>query len=283
MNKISVIILYHNQLSMLSRVFFALGWQMAILDGAEVEIIVVDNGSVQPLSIDAIEPKFLVALCLDEVRIVRAEPAAMGFCVAHARNLGIGAASGEVAIFLDADSIPCPTLLQEYYAVIRQRGKAILIGHRYFVHYDQISDALLLSDINYLYRIPHIQSASNFGLVVDRRMPELHSLGEHPMPFNCLHGCNFAAPIDLLRAVGGFDTEFDGAWGFEDIELGHRLYRLGLPFVYVPMAHVFHQDDCRSAGVDRRDTRNLRLAESKIPGFSTFRRTLKTSSLFSAR
>lgn len=283
MNTLSVIILYHNQLGMLSRVLFALGRQMAILEGAEVEIIVVDNGSVRPLSIDAIEPKFLADIRPDAIRLVRAEPMAMEFSVAHARNLGIDAAGREVAIFLDADSIPSPTFLQEYCEVVRQQGKAVLIGHRYFVHYDQISDDLLLSDINYLYRVPHIQSASNFGLVVDRRMPELHSLGGHPMPFNCLHGCNFSAPTEALRAVGGFDTAFDGAWGFEDIELGHRLYRLGLPFVYVPMAHVFHQDDCQPVGVDRRDTTNLRLAESKIPGFANFRRDLKASSLFSAR
>ena len=281
MNSLSVVILYHNQENLLGRVIYSLGHQAGQLEGMKTEIIVVDNGSRVPLRLASLDPRLLAGVGGSDIQVVRVEPDASGFALSQARNRGIAAATGDMVLFLDADCVPAPGLLGAYLAAMRA-GDAVLIGHRYFVHTDQISDDLLLTDLNYLYQVPHIQSDSNFGLLVDRRMPELYGLETHPMPFNCLHGCNFAVPGAALKAVGGFDGEFDGAWGFEDIELGYRLFASGLPFKYVPMAHVFHQDDRAPISVDRTDTRNLHLAHRKIPGYAAYRPVLRASILFPA-
>ena len=282
MNSLSAIILYHNQENLVGRVIYSLGLQAAQLAGIRTEIIVVDNGSSVPLRLAAIDPRLVAELGTVHIEVVRVKPAAAGFAVSQARNRGTAAATGDMVVFLDADCIPAPGLLSAYVAAMREAEAAVLIGHRYFVHCDQISDDLLVADLKHLYQVPHIQSDSNFGLLVDRRMPELYDLAAHLMPFNCLHGCNFAVPGAVLKAVGGFDADFDGAWGFEDIELGYRLFAAGLPFAYVPMAHVFHQDDRAPMAVNRTDTRNLYLAHSKIPGYAAYRPALRASILFPA-
>jgi predicted glycosyltransferase involved in capsule biosynthesis len=38
-----------------------------------------------------------------------------------------------------------------------------------------------------------------------------------------LMGCFLMGPRLLLHDLGGFDEDFDGAWGYEDIEFAHRL------------------------------------------------------------
>jgi chondroitin synthase len=264
---------------MLARALFSLVSQAARMKDIALQIIVVDNGSHVPVDLKNLPGMSLSPLWTHDITVLRREAAAVGFAVAAARNAGIAAADGDMIIFLDADCIPAPTLLQSYDAVMKS-CPAVLIGHRYFVRFDEISEDRLRSDLNHLYQVPQIGSDSNFGLVVDRRLPELVALDAHPMPFNCLHGCNFAVPGAALKALSGFDPEFDGAWGFEDIEFGYRLFRHGLAFRYVPMAHVFHQDAPQPSRVNRQDTRNLHLAHRKIPGYAAYRPVLKASTLF---
>lgn len=46
-----------------------------------------------------------------------------------------------------------------------------------------------------------------------------------------------------LKAVGGWDEDFDGEWGFEDVDLAYRLQKLGLEFVHgtdVEVVHISH-------------------------------------------
>jgi chondroitin synthase len=281
MTRVSVVILCHNQAEMLSRALFSLVAQAARLEDIRLQIIVVDNGSDVPVDLESPAMLSLLPRGTQGITVVRCEPAAPGFAVAAARNAGIAAADGDITLFLDADCIPAPTLLHSYRTAMTS-GPAVLIGHRYFVRFDDVSEARLRADLNHLYQVPQIGSDSNFGLVVDRRLPELVALDGHPMPFNCLHGCNFAVPGAALKAISGFDPEFDGAWGFEDIEFGYRLFRHGLPFRYVPMAHVFHQDAPQPGSVNRQDTRNLHLAHRKIPGYAAYRPVLRASTLFPA-
>jgi chondroitin synthase len=279
MTRLSVVILCHNQAEMLARALFSLVSQAARLKDIALQLVVVDNGSHVPVEIKRLPAMLRSMIEAHDITVLRREAAAVGFAVAAARNAGIAAADGDIVIFLDADCIPAPMLLQSYVAAMSS-GPAVLIGHRYFVRFDDITEGRLRADLNHLYQVPQIGSDSNFGLVVDRRLPELVTLDTHPMPFNCLHGCNFAVLGATLKALSGFDPEFDGAWGFEDIEFGYRLFRHGLPFRYVPMAHVFHQDAPQPSSVNRQDTRNLHLAHRKIPGYAAYRPVLKASTLF---
>lgn len=73
-----------------------------------------------------------------------------------------------------------------------------------------------------------------------------------------------------------FDIEFDGCWGYEDIELGYRLFLSGVEFVYLEGAFVYHQE---GDGLNLEERlmgrkRNFRLACNKISNFACFRRGL---------
>ena len=56
---------------------------------------------------------------------------------------------------------------------------------------------------------------------------------------DCVTG-NVSAPRERILALGGFDARFAG-YGREDYELGYRLQRAGMRFVYEPRAVGLHR------------------------------------------
>ena len=54
-----------------------------------------------------------------------------------------------------------------------------------------------------------------------------------------LNGANASLPADAYRDVGGFDADLEG-YGGEDLLLGYRLHRAGLPFRVCPEAEAVH-------------------------------------------
>lgn len=107
-------------------------------------------------------------------------------------------------------------------------------------------------------------------------MPELLDLKYHPAPFNCIHGCNFGINNKALFQALLFDSEFDCFWGYEDIELGFRLFLTGCKFYYVEDGFVYHQEtddfSFEKRLIGRK--RNFELACKKIPYFNSFRKEL---------
>ncbi len=66
-------------------------------------------------------------------------------------------------------------------------------------------------------------------------------------------GLNLSAPIDLVRAVGGF-TAIPRRYGYDDIELAWRLsHRFGLPVLYRPEAEATHDHRYTPADVLARE------------------------------
>jgi GT2 family glycosyltransferase len=100
----------------------------------------------------------------------------------------------------------------------------------------------------------------------------LRTLASHPRPYDCLFGCNFAMHRACLGELR-FDAAYDGHWGYEDIDLGHRLHGAGRRFHYVPEAFVYHQE---GESLDEGERfagrhRNLALLERRAPGFLAYR------------
>lgn len=124
-----------------------------------------------------------------------------------ARNVGIRAARADLLVFLDSDLVPAPELLAAHLAVHADHHNRI--GHGPVIHTTDLDNPtatpMKLTDIS--------RAFFATGNVSVRK--------EH------------------LIAAGLFDEEFK-EYGWEDLELGRRLRRLGLEAVPVPEAKGWH-------------------------------------------
>jgi glycosyltransferase involved in cell wall biosynthesis len=125
---------------------------------------------------------------------------------ASARNRAIGLAQGEIMIFIDSDIVVVPEFVGAHLAVHRQ-PRVVAVGP--VVHTNDLDNPDSAS-----FRITDLSRA--FFATGNASVAKQH----------------------LLRA-GLFDEDFD-QYGWEDLELGHRLQKLGLRRVKVPEAIGYH-------------------------------------------
>lgn len=175
------------------------------------DVIVVDDGSPQP-------PTDVVAAFGDRYRIQLLVQPNAG--LASARNAGAAAATGELLVFMDDDILPCPEFLAAHLAVHEREPRAVALGA--LPHpVDHRHDPFLY----YLERARHYDLFLRFG-----------SADRIPLP--PLNGNSSIRRAEFV-AAGGYDTSFS-SYGGEDTEMGYRLLRHGLRFVYAPAARGWH-------------------------------------------
>ena len=234
-----------------------------------VEVIVVDGGSSPPL--DELLSQFKSSLDAISIRQER-----RGYSVATARNIGIQRAYGSIVICLDSDMLPVPELIEAHVRHITQHEPTATIGYRRFIDASNITPELINTSSDKIYQFPDVPSASNYGKALDRRLSEFANFAQHPAPYNCFHGCNVAFRKSDAVRVGLFDDDFNGHWGYEDIEFAYRLWKSGVHLLPVSEALGFHQENSVLTLNDRlRDAAvNFELACRKIPGFREFRHSI---------
>ncbi len=122
-----------------------------------------------------------------------------------ARNKGITSASGELIIFIDSDVVVCRGFV-EGHLLAHAGGDFIARGR--------------------VINIPAIEKQHKFKLFSG------FSAASFPT-------CNCSAKKESLIKAGLFDEEFT-EYGWEDLELGHRLMKMGLKKVKAGQAVGFH-------------------------------------------
>jgi glycosyltransferase involved in cell wall biosynthesis len=203
---ISIIIPTYNRLPILEKCLKALEKQKFIDNKiSNYEIIVVDDGSTDGTL------KWLIdrADQLPHVRSFLQEhqgPAA-------ARNLGIKEAKGDIIIFIDSDLVVTETFLQAHANALRE-GQKKLGSDRLFTYGWVINTCNFENPTAEPYKITDF-SAAYFATG------------------------NVAIARKWLEEVGLFDTRFQ-LYGWEDLELGVRLKRLGLKLIKCPEAVGYH-------------------------------------------
>ena len=176
----------------------------------DAEIIVVDDGSPTPA-----EPARLHRAAGPFPLQVLRQGTNQGRAVA--RNRGIDAAGGKIIVFLDSDMTVEPGFLAAHAEAHRQHSNSVVIGQ-----------------IRFGPEIP----TNCFTRYIESRGVQGLKPGQ-AVPFKCFATGNSSAPRQRLVQVGLFDEDFR-AYGGEDLELGYRLHRSQVLFLFVPQALSHH-------------------------------------------
>ncbi|MFA4905252.1 MAG: glycosyltransferase family 2 protein [Candidatus Margulisiibacteriota bacterium] len=128
-----------------------------------------------------------------------------------ARNRGIAEAKGEIILLTDADMLADINLLYEHLKAHEKHPAAAFEGLTYNLLENKKT-------------APYIKEKLRSG---------------QKLKFSYFLTGNLSIRKQTLLDIGGFDQDFAG-YGWEDIELGYRLMKAGIPLYYLPSAVNFH-------------------------------------------
>jgi GT2 family glycosyltransferase len=222
---VSVVIPYYNAPEQLRLVLHALTLQSH--PAAKLEVIVADDGSALPPSIDAAADL--------SIRVVRQED--RGFRAAAARNLGAAAADGEVLLFLDADTVPEPDYVARMVNLPALSSDALVVGRRRHADLRNWKPADLTDWLCHGSSAPVELTEPQWlrdGYRWSRNLLDIDARS-----YRYVISAVLGLRRELFHEIGGFCEEFT-SYGGEDWELAHRAYCAGALFKHVPTAVAWH-------------------------------------------
>lgn len=202
---VSVVIPTYNRLPILQKCLQALEQQQLVEPIAGYEVVLVDDGSTDATVSWLAENGQHVP----HVRLIQQEhggPAA-------GRNRGVEAARGDVIVFIDSDLVVTPGFLAAHALALEKAWRRQ--GNRLCFTYGAVINT------------------ANF----DDPTSEPHKLRDLSWAYFATG--NVAVDRALLERAGLFDTGFR-LYGWEDLELGERLRRLGVQLIRCPEAVGYH-------------------------------------------
>lgn len=215
MNSLSVVIPTKDRAEALARTLDTLEGQR--LDGVELEVVVVDNGSSDGTVAAVRKRAEVAALPIALLEQPEGGPAA-------ARNAGAAAAGGELLLFLGDDTEPGDDSLLKAHLALHQERPGLAYG--------------VLGRITWTPRKP----VTPFMHWLENGGPQFHyaEIGAGPVdPARYFYSSHASIKRSLFEQVGGFDERFPTA-ALEDTELGVRLADAGLELDYHPELLVLH-------------------------------------------
>jgi GT2 family glycosyltransferase len=241
---VTVVVPHYRQPAQLARTLRAL--QTQTYPAERMQIIVADDGSPEHPRIPA------------GVSLVR--QADDGFRLAAVRNLGASLATGEILVFLDADTTPEPAFIAELTRLPSLAPDCVAVGRRGHADFTgmpmdaAVSQARRLPEPRWL---ADAYAASGNLLEADDRS------------YRFMIGALLACSREFFSEVGGFDESFT-AYGGEDWEWAYRAWLRGALFAHVPSAVAWHDGpDASARGIsdETKEKEALRLAHLvPVPG-----------------
>jgi glycosyltransferase involved in cell wall biosynthesis/peptidoglycan/xylan/chitin deacetylase (PgdA/CDA1 family) len=228
--KISVVIPTFNRRDILTRTLPAVLAQDFLPE--ECEVVVVVDGSTDG-TVDVLQG-FKPTVEFRILQQPRRGPAA-------ARNAGLKAARGEWVLFLDDDILCGPELLKHHLAA--HTGHDSLLVHGPIFVAPESPDSLIAESTRFWYE-------GYYGRVMAEKRLRL--------PAETYLISNSSARRALFLGSGGFDERIPSK---EDSELGIRLWKMGIPFRYIPEAVTYEIFVKSSGDFLRRDVRMWGRAE----------------------
>lgn len=229
----------------------------------DFEVIIVDNGSRYLLDTALLDEYLLFPIMY--LRMLKPNARA------SARNLGIEHARSQALLFWDADMIANPELIRHHVELHScHGGNIVVVGRRLHVSNEDASGLLTTA------RARERRPTEWIKILDERASPDRRddyfrsidwSLYNSAAPWRAAITCNLSVRTALVRAQGGFDPAYDGAYGYEDLDLAYRLHYSGARFVLQARAIGYHIDHPPLSGNAHRSEklRNLALFRSKYP------------------
>jgi len=141
---------------------------------------------------------------------------------ANARNNGASRAVGPLLIFLDDDIETAPSLVEAHVHAHQRWPNHVVIG----------------------YLPPVLKNQTGFFLFTLRNwweaMFDVMRQPGHRYAYNDLLSGNFSIQTELFKRIGKFDPSFRC---HEDYELGVRLIKAGISFIFMPAAMGYHHEN----------------------------------------
>lgn len=256
----TVIIPTYNRADLLEQTLFGLTRQ----DSTSFEVVVADDGSTD-------DTQQVATAFADQLLIRYLFQPDLGHRVAAARNLGIRAARGDVCVMLDCGMLPSAGLVSRHVEVHRRSADRVaVVGYAWAFRGAPKLPAEVIAAID------HRDVEGSIGRLAaigpsGRDMREDYfyerfgaDLSTQPAPWLTYWGCNISARREDLFVVGLFDEVYR-RWGFEDLDLGYRLFRAGLRFELCRAAAAVHvPHTMEDAAVEQLDTENKRYFHTKF-------------------
>jgi glycosyltransferase involved in cell wall biosynthesis len=217
MLKVSVVIPFKDYNQIFLNNLLALNYQKF----RDFEVIIVDNSFKlkEILKQENIKEKLNY-----ELRIVNGD----GNSRASARNIGILYSKNDIVLFLDADMLAHKNLIKEHIMIYKKyKTKNIaVIGLEL-----RINDLSILKDFN-----DYLNFINNIYLNYPKSRLRLKQRKISWYKF--LTG-NLSSFKENFIKTGLFDRNFK-TYGFEDLELGYRFYKLGLNLIFNSLSVCYH-------------------------------------------
>ena len=202
---LSVVIPTYNRLPILRQCLEALERQDLAAPIERFEVVLVDDGSTD----DTVAWLEANAASLPHLRLIRQDHGGP----AEGRNRGVEQARGDVVVFIDSDLVVLPDFLVCHARALEQRWRQR--GNRLCFTYGAVVNTARF----------------------ENPTSEPHKLGD--VSFAYFATGNVAIDKQVLEQAGLFDTAFR-LYGWEDLELGERLRRMGVELVRCPRAVGYH-------------------------------------------
>lgn len=227
--KLSVVIPTCNRAPLLRRLLAQLAAQTA--HGFEVRV--VDDGSTPPVDLKDLRVPY-------PLHLLRQRNAG----AAAARHAGVLASQGEVILFIDDDMQVAPDFVEQHLRAHQQHGRAVVLGR---IRADPALSGMPLFERWH-------------AVLLDRKAEDIRSR-TLPVRGNLLFTGNASLRREDYLAVGGFDTTLENS---EDVELGLRLEKAGVSFVFSEKAFTLHGSDHTSLDKWRRRARRYGSIDHRI-------------------
>ncbi len=201
----SVVIPTYNRRAILEKALVALEDQRLEAPLSGYEVVVVDDGSTDGTA-DWLQRE---ADRFPHLRLIEQDHGGP----AEGRNRGVDHARGDVIVFIDSDLVVTSSFLIE--------------------HARALQNHWIRTDSRLCFTYGAVINTANF----DDPTSEPHKLSDHSWAYFATG--NVAIDRQVLERSGLFDTGFR-LYGWEDLELGERLRRMGVELVRCPAAVGYH-------------------------------------------